>query len=217
MIIDTIDDIKKSYIIRKINQERLNAILKFAGYSILDVGCGNGEYVLNLANKYDIHGVDINSYESWSSMPNSFSISNAEKLNWEDNSIDTIVSFETLEHLQKPELALKEYYRVCRKNLIVTVPNCSISPGMSKSKFIYNHWIDRTHIQFFTLDEIKQIITDSGFEIITSYYINKINLLPLFYEAFKINSFFDKLLFRYLKAKENYEYHLSCMIIANKS
>lgn len=212
----SISETNASYAVRKINLERLDAILKFAGDSILDVGCGNGEYVLKLADKYDIHGVDINSYESWSAMPNLFSMSNAEKLNWEDNSIDTIISFETLEHLKKPELALKEYYRVCRKNIIITVPNCKISPGMSKSKFIYSHWIDRTHIQFFTLETIKKLITDSGFEITGSYHINKINLSPLFCEAFKLNSFFGKLLSKYFKSKVAHEYFLTCLVIANK-
>jgi ubiquinone/menaquinone biosynthesis C-methylase UbiE len=131
---------------RGLNPSRLEAIIRFAGQSILDVGCGSGAYVLQLADRYDIKGIDYQEFDTWKEKPNLFSISDATNLNLPDNSVDTILSFECLEHLPDPELALKEYYRVARNNVILTVPNCEITLGMRQSLMLYYHWIDRTHI-----------------------------------------------------------------------
>lgn len=205
-----------SYSARRINSERLHAILEHAGHSILDVCCGSGAYVIKLAKDYDIRGVDIHRYEPWDAMPNLFSISNADELAWEDNSVDTILSFETLEHLQNPEKALSEYYRVCRKNIILTVPNCELTPAMHKSKLIYYHWNDRTHVKFFNMESIIEMVKGAGFKIIKNYYINQISLLPLVEEAFNVSVIpFGKLIHKLL-LKQKCCYYLTCLIVAEK-
>ena len=139
------NEVKNSYEIRQLNPFRLNAILDFAGESVLDVGCGNGSYVLELKDKYDIKGVDFQDFSAWRESPELFSISDASQLCLKDSSVDTILSFETLEHLYKPEEALREYHRVCRKNLILTVPNCVVSDGMKSSNLIFSHCIHLHH------------------------------------------------------------------------
>ena len=147
-----------SYAARGVNTERLNAILENAGQSVLDVGCGNGAYVLKLADRYNILGVDMQRFETWNAMPHLFSVSDASELQFKDNSFDTVLSFETLEHLTEPKKALREYYRICRKNLILTVPNCDITSGMRQSLMAYYHWVDRTHVNFFDMDTIIEEI-----------------------------------------------------------
>lgn len=209
-------EINASYAVRGINKERLKAVRKFAGHSILDVGCGSGAYVLKLAEKYQISGVDYQRFPSWNEKPHLFSISDAEQLNLEDSSVDTILSFETLEHLSNPEQALREYYRVCRKNIILTVPNCQITPGMEKSKMIYYHWIDSTHINFFNQTTIIELVKNVGFQVHTNYYINQINLQPLLSEALAIPVFFDKILKKFLE-KQKRSYYLTCLLVACKS
>jgi ubiquinone/menaquinone biosynthesis C-methylase UbiE len=205
-----------SYSARGINLERLEAILENAGHSILDVGCGSGAYVIKLAKDYDIRGVDIQKYEPWEAMPNLFSISDAAELDWKDNSVDTILSFETLEHLQFPEKALREYYRVCRKNIILTVPDCDLTPGMSQSQLIHNHWIDRTHVQFFNMESIIDMIKGVGFKIKKSYYINQISLSPFITEAFELSSIPGRLIRKLLLKRQKHRYYLTCLVVAEK-
>lgn len=211
-------EIKNSYLKRGINQERLSAILRFAGDSILDVGCGNGSYVLELAKQknIEIKGVDYQYFSTWDLNPNLFSISQATQLGLEDNSVDTILSFETLEHLQSPETALKEFYRVCRKNIIITVPNCQLSSGMKHSKLLYYHWIDRTHANFFDLDNIRKLVEDSGFQVYNSYYINQINLIPFISEAFNFEGVFGRFLLKVLTNRQHRKYYLTCLVVAEK-
>jgi ubiquinone/menaquinone biosynthesis C-methylase UbiE len=64
-----------SYTARGINPERLNAILEYAGHSILDVSCGSGSYVLKLYKHYNICGVDIQHYATWDARSDLFFLS----------------------------------------------------------------------------------------------------------------------------------------------
>lgn len=214
-MLNTINEIKTSYAVRGINQERFEAILKFAGHSILDVGCGSGAYVIKLAEQRNITGVDYQHFPTWEIMPERFSKSDASQLDREDNSVDTILSFETLEHLPDPQKALQEYYRVCRNNLILTVPNCELTPGMEQSKLIYYHWIDRTHVNFFNQKEIKKLVESVGFRVEQNYYINQINLQPFLLEAFDLSDFWERYLHKFLCKKQRI-YYLTCLLVAYK-
>ncbi|MGF1963643.1 MAG: class I SAM-dependent methyltransferase [Aulosira sp. DedVER01a] len=205
-----------SYAERGINQERLDAILEFGGTSILDVGCGSGAYVLELAGKYQIFGVDYQSFPTWDKMPHLFSISDATELAWNDNTIDTILSFETLEHLQDPKKALKEYYRVCRKNIILTVPNCAVTPAMLQSQLIYKTWIDRTHVQFFDIESIAEVTESVGFRVIKQYHINKISLFPLISEAFNTSGLMGKIAWKILSKRQIKDYYITSLLVAEK-
>lgn len=51
-------DVKGSW--GNINPARLKAVLKFAGKTILDIGCSKGSYVKYLCEKgYDAYGIDV--------------------------------------------------------------------------------------------------------------------------------------------------------------
>lgn len=207
----------KSYATRGIVKERLDAILNYAGQSILDVGCGSGAYVLALKDQYNISGLDYQKFETWEEAPELFDISDATELNLPDNSVETIVSFETIEHLPEPSKVLEEYYRVCSKNLIITVPNCYLTPGMKQSKLIYYHWIDRTHTNFFSLEELLNLLEQVGFVIEFQSYINQISLMPLVQEAFLLKenpftSFINKILTKRYQKK----YYLTSLVVAKK-
>ncbi|MEQ8752499.1 MAG: methyltransferase domain-containing protein [Coleofasciculus sp. G1-WW12-02] len=150
-------------------------------------------------------------------MPNLFSVSEADNLNWEDNSVETILSFETLEHLQNPKKALQEYYRVCQKNIILTVPNCEITAGMDKSKLIYSHWQDRTHVQFFNMSTIINMVQSVGFKVVKKDYINQIYLDHLIREAFNLSGLIGKSIRKLLSMKQKRHYYLTCLIVAQKN
>lgn len=209
-------DTKASYQKRGVNQERLKAVLENAGSSILDVGCGSGAYVLQLADQYRITGVDYQPFESWAERPELFAISDAATLDRPDESVDTILSFETLEHLPDPLKALQEYHRVCRKNVVLTVPNCEHTPAMKQSNLIYYHWIDRTHVHFFTLESIKQLALDAGFQNVKAYYINRLTLLPLVQEAFEVPGFLRRIIPRLFARFQKRPYYITCLVVAEK-
>ena len=174
----------------------------------------------SLANPADQVSLPETSNESGhDEKPELFSISDASNLvNYVDNSVDTILSFETLEHLENPEKALQEYYRVCRKNLILTVPNCEVTNGMLDSGLIYKTWVDRTHIQFFDLKTIVSLAEEVGFQVIQKTYINEVSLLPLLFEAFDFSDILGKIARKIirLKSEKAKKYYITCLLVCEK-
>lgn len=201
---------------RGINTARRDAILQHAGKSILDVGCGSGAYVLALADRYDIRGIDFQEFPSWQKAPDRFGISDASKLEIPDQSVDTILSFETLEHLDEPDAALGEYFRVCRKNLILTIPNCEHTPGMVKSRLLYWHWLDRSHVNFYTPKEILVAVEKAGFSVKTTYLINRINLGPAVAELFGLPTRLNKLVKWIFKLLQRNPHYITVLVVAEK-
>ena len=204
------------YAIRGLNPERLAAVEQHAGPEVLDVGCGNGAYVLQLAQRYRIRGCDYRHFEAWEQRPELFEVSDAQELKLADASVDTILSFETLEHLPEPGRALREYFRVCRKNLILTVPNCTLTPGMKGSGLIYNHWIDRTHVNFWDMEKLTQQIAEAGFTVQHSRYINHINLTPLLVEALGLKGAMARYVTSLFRRRQKQTYPMTCLVVAAK-
>ncbi|NDJ86445.1 MAG: class I SAM-dependent methyltransferase [Chloroflexi bacterium] len=158
-----------------IQPDRWQAVLAYAEGTILDVGCANGVYVKRLLDEQrDAYGIDLLRYPEWVALPHRLAIADATALPHPDNSFDTIISFETLEHIPNVETALREYRRVCRKNIIVSVPNCETPDELRDGGLTYHHWTDRTHVNLFTHDTLTQALMQAGFRIRHSAYINRI-------------------------------------------
>ena len=97
--------------------------------SILDIGAGKGfmikEFLDHLPGA-DIKGIDISNYAIENSMEEVkkfMSVGNANKLNFEDNSFDLVISINTVHNLQLEECknSLKEISRVSKKNSFIIV------------------------------------------------------------------------------------------------
>lgn len=204
------------YTTRGLNPHRLGAIREFAGHQVLDVGCGSGAYVMTLGDEFDIRGMDYREFPTWSARPDRFSISDAHSLPVPDGSVDSILAFETLEHLQDPERALREYFRVCRRNVIITVPNCELTAGMRASGVIFNHWIDRTHINFWTMDELRSLVESVGFRIVDARKVNAIRLGPILMEAIGLGGWLARLGSLVVRALARHKHPMTLLLIAGK-
>lgn len=104
---------------------------KFAkGKEILDIACGEGygTAALTVAGPKSIIGIDI-SVEACQHAMCRYGIKviagRAEEIPFKANSLDLIVSFETLEHIAHPADFIKESARVLRENgkIILSTPN----------------------------------------------------------------------------------------------
>lgn len=201
---------------RALNAHRRDAIEQSAGSRILDIGCGNGAYVLAFHGRRDIHGVDYRHFEAWNAAPALFSVSDAQKIDLQDRDYDTVTCFETLEHLSDPEAALRECHRLTRGNLILTVPNCQITEGMKHSGLIYNHWNDPTHVNFWTMDGICTLVENNGFRVRKREYINKVNIGYLLFEALGLPAFLSRPLGKLFGLVQRKRYYMTTLVIADK-
>lgn len=68
------------------------------------------------------------------------------ELPYADNSFDYVLSIEVIEHIRTPQLVLqkmKECYRIAKKGVIITTPNCGDEKLLKQYGLIYNHY---THV-----------------------------------------------------------------------
>lgn len=104
---------------------QLHEYKKFTNKKVLDVGCGNG-YVLS---KYaqegaDVYGVDItekgielcNKRFELLGISGNFQVANAEELPFADETFDCVCSMGVLHHVPDTQKAVREIYRVLKKD-----------------------------------------------------------------------------------------------------
>ncbi len=166
---------------------KLEVIKKFAGKSILDVGCSTGDYVYHLNQLgYETYGCDLEKDKKWKKDPARFKVADITKLPYNKKSFDTVIAFEIFEHLENPSLALKSLKQVAKKNIIISVPNCELPSVFNHAGVSFYHHIDKTHVNRFTEDEIKKILRINGFKIDYFKAISPIRPEILFYYTWRI-------------------------------
>ena len=138
---------------KKRARERARAALSLLPggvHSVLDAGCGRGETLQMLTScGYDASGVDVSSVAVNKAKEQGLK---AEILDLEKDSIDqefdTVVCMEVLEHLSKPETALRKLAGVLKDGgrLVVSLPNEKNAYHLLKNLFAPNP----AHIHRFT-------------------------------------------------------------------
>lgn len=94
---------------------------------VLEVGCGEGEIARRLHDRWgDVTALDLPDAglrADWEQVSGPrFLHADAARLPFPDRHFDVLVSVEVLEHLGDPERALREYARVTRRHLLLSVP-----------------------------------------------------------------------------------------------
>lgn len=137
-----------------------------SGNSILDIGCGSGNFLVSLPDNINKIGVDIdqNSIDSAKEKNSdiTFICSPFERLKY-DEKLDVITMFHVLEHVSMPLQTLKRLHSISDKNtkLIVEVP--IIENGLTND---INGFFSVQHLTHFSRNSLKNILTLSGWSII---------------------------------------------------
>lgn len=171
---------------------------KYAKGDLLDVGCGNKPYqniFIKKVNSYiglDLQGGDITG--------------SVLKLPFGDNSFDTILSTQVIEHISDPGLMMHEIHRVLKKNghLILTAP-----------LFWCIHEAPNDYFRF-TKYSLSMLINQENFKLIYikergNWLLTLGQLISLFLES-SFNRLFFKYPKRFLQAMIQYVFFIMSKI-----
>ena len=139
---------------------------------ILDVGCGKGFLLfdfLKVDPSFDVYGLDISNYAIENAkleIKEKITLGSADKLPFEDNYFDLVISINTIHNLYTFELmnSLKEIQRVGKKNKYI----CVESYRNEKEKANLLYW-QVTCEGFYTPDEWTWWFNQSGYDGDHSY------------------------------------------------
>lgn len=147
--------------------------------TVLEVGCDCGATLLAIKNKLPlarIYGCDISepAVRIAECITDGAFVANIEeeKMPVEKESLDYIIFGDVLEHLHNPKRTL-EYVRTLLKSdgkIVASIPNLmniSVMKQLLKGNFTYTETglMDKTHIHFFTFNEIVKIFSETGYSI----------------------------------------------------
>ena len=132
---------------------------KYAGTSVLDLGCGFGAYSGALIGEgKKCVGGDIN-LEYLRAADKRLPVVNVDtSLPFKDGCFDSVLIFEVLEHVADIENVLAEAFRVARKNVLITVPNSENIEVMQQNDVAYAHMLSSDHVHFFDTDSLESLL-----------------------------------------------------------
>jgi 2-polyprenyl-3-methyl-5-hydroxy-6-metoxy-1,4-benzoquinol methylase len=205
---------------------------------LLDVGCGNGSFILAMQEKgYDVWGVELNlEAKKFTSqgLEGRISYQEIEECRFPPNSFDIITMFQSLEHIYDLSTTLKEIRRILKDDGIVfiCVPNADFFEFRLFGPYNYNLEVPR-HLYFFTKKSLSALLLKNGFrpdrflrnsifEIVLTpaafyysavYFLNndlKLRINALFNYLFFIPAVFFRLVIRFLLPFEEQNIKLIC-------
>lgn len=155
------------------NKEQIitNAVNIKEKISILDIGCGEGNFLSNLDSiKFDKTGIEINKEGYIATQKKGISAFDQDisKINFNGKKFDTISLWHVLEHINSPKLLFKNI----RKNLnnsgilIFQVPNTE-SIGFRYGKQNWFHLDSPRHLMLYNVRSVKKLCDLTGFEIVS--------------------------------------------------
>jgi len=180
---EKVDSISRENIYNKYDWEQELWLSKiglntFRDKIVLDFGCGHGIFLDLLQNIASMtYGVEKNKdiFDDFYRGKKHQIFYNLEQM--DNNSVDIIVAFDVIEHLEAPLEILKEMYRVLNPNgkVYIGVPNqCDFLKSIEKEylKFFYHE----AHVLYFNEKSLSSLIANINFKINNIQYLHKYNI-----------------------------------------
>jgi len=146
--------------------------------NVLEVGCACGATLLKIKDLYknaDLYGIE---FEKMSSRiaSNFASITSEDvegvELSYPENFFDYIIFCDVLEHLYNPNAVLKKIRKYLKEDgkILISIPNVnhfSIIKSLLNQRWKYEDKgiLDRTHVRFFTMEDLREMAEKSGYRI----------------------------------------------------
>lgn len=143
------------------------------GQKVLDIACGDGLLLRALAQKGAlVSGVDISEEGVRKCKEKGLDVSvvdiATESLPFPDQTFDTVIMLDVLEHLYVPQELLGEATRVSKKYIIISVPNFNSLPArlqVLRGKVPENNRPNKGHVFWFTYDNLTKMCKQNNLNI----------------------------------------------------
>ena len=144
------------------------------GGKLLEIGCAYGFFLDEAKHYYDVNGVDIHE-EGCKHARRAFNLKaragNFLDMPCPENSFDAIASWNTLEHLARPDLFIQKSSRLLKKDgaLFFSTLDITSFPAKIRGK----HWRQihpPTHISYFSWKSLCIMLENAGFSITDKKY-----------------------------------------------
>lgn len=128
--------------------------------TILDLGCGTGEFGRLAGPGVEVHGIDVDplAVEAASRWERTrFADLDAEPLPYADATFDAVLAKDIFEHLRQPARLAREAHRMLRPGGVIVA-----SVVMARPRRV---WADYTHVRGFTERSARMLLEDAGFRV----------------------------------------------------
>jgi SAM-dependent methyltransferase len=146
------------YFIRKSLLKEIRLVANELTGKLLDFGCGSKPYrsLFTAVNEYI--GIDVENEEHDHKNEDIDIFYDGKNIPFEDETFDSILAGEVLEHVPDIHKSLSELYRVLKKDgkILITVP------------FVWQEHEMPFDFRRFTTNGIEQLLVDNGFEVLSS-------------------------------------------------
>jgi ubiquinone/menaquinone biosynthesis C-methylase UbiE len=145
---------------------------------LLDVGCGNGEWMAWIRNNlpgWEVEGSEVNVHAAAQAQAQPGSmvhLGQLEELGLPDSHYDMVSFWHSLEHLPSPATAVREAHRVLRPGgwLGIEVPNIDSWEARAFGSDWY-HLAVPFHLYHFSPRTLARLLTQAGFSITSCEYV----------------------------------------------
>ena len=145
------------------------------GSTVLDAGCGDGFLGERLIKEKQctVTGMDLSQVALERAKQRGLTVvqgSLDQPLQFAEGAFEYVIASESLEHIIHSEEALKELYRICRRAVIISVPNTGfwryrwqLLMGKFPKQWIIHPW---EHIRFWTIGDFHTMVRGLGLKIV---------------------------------------------------
>lgn len=156
------------------NWKRRRAIESYiVGGTLLEVGCGTGAFLRELlgTNRWEVIGIEPNASAvayARKSLKSKIYEGRFSEIPLREESLDVVVMFCVLEHLENPIEDLKKANKLMKLGgyLVFTIPNPESLGNFVFGKY-WAGWDLPRHLYIFPHDVLNEILIESGFQIIS--------------------------------------------------
>jgi 2-polyprenyl-3-methyl-5-hydroxy-6-metoxy-1,4-benzoquinol methylase len=143
---------------------------QYPGWALLDVGCGSGNFLADMARKgWDVWGIEPNynaAQKAIAAIGSQVSVGTIDTCSFPDESFDLITMWHVLEHVPSPTRALQKVFRLLKPGgwLVTMAPNISSANFYIFQGNWYHLDLPR-HLYHFSPKTLAQLIESSGLKL----------------------------------------------------